>query len=218
MDNNELNSRMDRIIEWVKTCDTKASIMLTLICLIVSFIFTSDFVLNGMTSVIRSFRVYKDSGSPFDFSDISWSGTFAVISMIVFLYFSFGSIYRLIMVLYSKISEKMIASDLKKTVYRFCNALFRYMPSVEISSDVQTDSLIHFNHIAEISDYDTFKKAIQDTNYVEQADLLSQIYINAKRCKEKYDDYNSAIRWLLYSMPFVIFLFLSISVFMTYHK
>ena len=31
MDENELQNRMDRIIEWVKTCDTKASIMLTVL-------------------------------------------------------------------------------------------------------------------------------------------------------------------------------------------
>ena len=33
MENEELKSRMDRIIEWVKTCDTKASIMLSVLSL-----------------------------------------------------------------------------------------------------------------------------------------------------------------------------------------
>lgn len=49
MENEELKSRMDRIIEWVKTCDTKASIMLSVLSLSVGIIFTSDFVLGSLT-------------------------------------------------------------------------------------------------------------------------------------------------------------------------
>lgn len=38
-------------------------------------------------------------------------------------------------------------------------------------------------------------------------DYLSQIYINAKRCKEKFEDYNSAILWMLKSVPFLVLSF-----------
>lgn len=39
MENEELKSRMDRIIEWVKTCDTKASIMLSVLFVVCRYNF-----------------------------------------------------------------------------------------------------------------------------------------------------------------------------------
>ncbi len=94
-DNNEqrltLESKMDRIIEWVKTCDTKASIMLTLLCLILSIIFTSDFVVNGLSKILQSLRLYCDSTGQNDIHDISITGLLAFVSMVLFLYFTLGS-------------------------------------------------------------------------------------------------------------------------------
>lgn len=62
MDENELQNRMDRIIEWVKTCDTKASIMLTVLSLSVGIFFTSDFVLSSLLKVITNTFVVSNKG------------------------------------------------------------------------------------------------------------------------------------------------------------
>lgn len=77
MENEELKSRMDRIIEWVKTCDTKASIMLSILSLSVGIIFTSDFVLGSLKNVIVNTFVVTVKGS------FSWSALFAVLSAIL---------------------------------------------------------------------------------------------------------------------------------------
>ena len=69
MDENELQNRMDRIIEWVKTCDTKASIMLTVLSLSVGIFFTSDFVLSSLLKVITNTFVVSNKGC-FSFSSL----------------------------------------------------------------------------------------------------------------------------------------------------
>jgi len=214
--NEELKSRMDRIIEWVKTCDTKASIMLTLVCLILSFIFTSDFFIVGFSKVIQSLIYYFNSYGNCNIKDVSFSGTFSIVFFIGYLYFTFGSIYRLVMVLNSKISESQTEEGLNKRICIFFNLLFKYRPSTKSTSDAYMNSLIHFNNISKKNDFNSFKSSMESTDYNEREDLLSQIYINANRCKEKFDDYNAAIRWLLYSLPFLLVLLISLSVFMTY--
>lgn len=217
MTNDELKSRMDRIIEWVKTCDTKASIMLTLVCLISSFIFTSDFVLNGLIAVVRTWREYKCENSCFN--DINIPGVLSVASSLLTLYFVFGSIYRFVMVLYSKIDESLIDNNLKKITYKLFNAFFCYSPCSYNLTGIVSDSLIHFNHISKMSFAD-FKGKIENNaegndNASNSADLISQIYINACRCREKFDDYNAAIKWMLYSIPSLVVLFVSLIYFQT---
>lgn len=218
VDKEELKSRMDRIIEWVKTCDTKASIMLTLVCLVLSFIFTSDFILTGFSKVIQSLRLYMDAKGDSNIKDISISALVSIICMAGFVYFSLGSVYRLILVLYSKIEETQIENGLKKLVCRCANWLFGYNPSTKTTGDAYTSSLIHFNNIANYDSFAVYKAAMSSSGENEVEDLLSQIYINANRCKEKFNDYNAAIRWMIYSVIFLIPLFISISFFMTYRS
>lgn len=205
MDKNDLESRMDRIIDWVKTCDTKASIMLTLVGLLVSFVFTSDFVMKGVTSIIRSFFDYHpDSKS---ICDINLTGLLSLVALLFSVYFLLGSIYRLIMVLYSKPKETLCNTKRPSFVFRLFNILFCYKWNDLNDVDTVKDSLIHFNHISDLN-YQVFRKEINSAGYEEQEDLLSQIYINAKRCSEKFSDYNSAIIWMLRSLPCLIIFFL----------
>lgn len=205
MEKNDLESRMDRIIEWVKTCDTKASIMLTLVGLLVSFVFTSDFVMKGVTSIVRSFFDYHpDSKSIYD---INLTGLLSLVALLFSVYFLLGSIYRLIMVLYSKPKETLCNTKSPSFVFILFNILFCYKWNDLNDVDTVKDSLIHFNHISDLN-YQDFRKEINSADYKEQEDLLSQIYINAKRCSEKFSDYNSAIIWMLRSLPCLIVFFL----------
>ena len=205
MENKDLESRMDRIIDWVKTCDTKASIMLTLVGLLVSFLFTSDFVMKGVTSIIRSFLDYNpDSKS---ICDLSITGLLTLVALLFSVYFLLGSIYRLIMVLYSKPKETLCNTKRPSFVFGLFNFIFCYKWKDLNDVDTVKDSLIHFNHISDLN-YQDFKKGIISTEYEEQEDLLSQIYINAKRCSEKFLDYNSAIIWMLRSLPCLILFYM----------
>lgn len=204
MENKELESRMDRIIDWVTTCDTKASIMLTLVGLLVSFVFTSDFVMKGVTSIIRSFLDYHpDSRSIFD---LNITGLLTLLALLFSVYYLLGSIYRLIMVLYSKPKETLSNTKKLSFVFRLFNIVFCYKWRDLYDVDTVKDSFIHFNHISDLS-YQEFVNGINSETDKIQEDLLSQIYINAKRCSEKFSDYNSAIIWMLRSLPCLIFFF-----------
>ena len=207
MEKKDIESRMDRIIEWVKACDTKASIMLTLVGLLISFIFTSDFVMRGVSSIIHSFFEYNPASK--SISDLSVSGLLTLIALIFSVYFLLGSIYRLILVLYSKPKESLSNASRPSLIFRFFNTVFRYDWTDLCDADTFKDSLIHFNHISEQS-YLEFKESLRSIDYQETEDYLSQVYINARRCSEKYSDYNSAIIWMLRALPCLIVFFLSL--------
>lgn len=202
-----MESRLDRIIDWVKACDTKASIMLALIGVFISMIFTSDFVLTKIQSIVNSIKEYDFHNV--SVHDVSVIGFFVLLFLIVSLYFLMGSVYRFILVVYSK-HQETLSNDSGKMprIFRVFDCIFRHSTVCNNDPNTKKDSLISLNHIASIA-YDDFKTAIASSDYsktLEKEDYLSQIYINAKRCKEKFEDYNSAIRWMLYSCPF-LFLF-----------
>lgn len=201
------SERMDRIIEWVKTCDTKASIMLTLVCLMVSFVITSDFVLSGIHSIFKSVADYHPD--TWSLKDISVSGALCLLSLFLSLYLLMGSIYRFVMVVYSKPHESLEETHKQSLIFKLFNFVFRYQRKNLNDPLTKKDSFIHLNHIANIS-YSEFKEKMTNEDYYEKEeidDYLSQIYINAKRCKEKFEDYNSAILWMLRSVPFLVLFF-----------
>lgn len=205
MDNRDLESRMDRIIEWVKACDTKASIMLTLVSLMLSFVFTSDFVLEGLKEIFSSISKYNPDNR--SLLNISFSGLLTILSLLASVYFLMGSIYRFIMVVYSKPKESLEEPKKMSLVFRLFNGLFRYQWRNLNDSNTKKNSLINLNHIAFLN-YVQFKKDINSSDYDETDDYLSQIFINARRCSEKFYDYNSGIRWMLRAIPFLsLFIF-----------
>lgn len=206
MDNRDLESRMDRIIEWVKACDTKASIMLALVSLMLSFVFTSDFVLEGLKDIFSSVSNYDSDNKS------SLSGLLTILFLLASVYSLMGSIYRFIMVVYSKPKESLEEPKKMSLVFRLFNGLFRYQWRNLNDSNTKKNSLIHLNHIASLS-YEQFKKDINSNEYDETDDYLSQIYINSQRCSEKFDDYNSGIRWMLRALPCLIVFFVSLLIY-----
>lgn len=164
------NRRMDRIIEWVKTCDTKTSIMMSVLLLVPTFTIGTDRVLSKLediTSIIV--EAIKNDGIGYCFSVINF---IVLILLLVTIIFTIISFCYFISVLKAKT---------KKNTY---------------GDDVKTNSLIHFDDISSVS-LETYKQLShneQESDYYE--DLLSQTYINAKRCAEKFDYYNKGLRWL----------------------
>ena len=205
MNNNELETRMDRIIEWVKVCDTKASIMLALVGVMLTFAFSNDFVLSGIQSIFHSAFDYDFSNA--SFADIRLCGVLAILCLFIALYSLMGAIYRFIMVVYSIHQETLTDPKKDSLLFSIFNWLFRYDWPEGINDTVFTGSLIHFYHISKLS-YDKFVEELESNDYKEHVDFLSQIYINAKRCSKKFEDYNAAIRWMLWSFPFMTFFFL----------
>lgn len=172
------NRRMDRIIEWVKTCDTKTSIMMSVLLLVPTFTIGTDWVLSKLediTSIIV--EAIKNDGIGYCFSVINF---IVLILLLVTMIFTIISFCYFMSVLKAKTKESTYGKDAK------------------------IDSLIHFNNIANIN-FKTYKQLSEeetDDDYHE--DLLSQTYINAKRCAEKFNHYNRGLCWLGFAMVSLI--------------
>lgn len=176
------NRRMDRIIEWVKTCDTKTSIMMSVLLLVPTFTIGTDWVLSKLeyiTSIIDE-AIHND-GIGYCFSVINF---IVLVLLLVTIIFTIISFCYFMSVLKAKTKENSYGNDAK------------------------TKSLIHFNHIANISfeKYKNLSDNEQESDYYE--DLLSQTYINAKRCDEKYKYYNRGLLCLCFAMISLIFFIL----------
>lgn len=180
------NRRMDRIIEWVKTCDTKTSIMMSVLLLVPTFTIGTDWVLSKLediTSIIV--EAIKNDGIGYCFSVINF---IVLILLLVTMIFTIISFCYFMSVLKAKTKENTYGDYVK------------------------TNSLIHFNNISNINFkiYKQLSEEETDDDYHE--DLLSQTYINAKRCAEKFNHYNRGLCWLGFAMVslilFILMLFL----------
>ena len=179
------NRRMDRIIEWVKVCDSKTSILMSVVLLVPTFIIGTDWVLSKLGHIISLIvDALNSHGEGFCFSLVNFIVLLLLLSTITFTIMSFCFFLS---VLKAKIKENTYGDKVK------------------------TDSLIHFNNISSVS-FETYKELSEnetDDTYYE--DLLSQTYINAKRCAEKFALYNKGLRWLGFAMVslllFILMLF-----------
>lgn len=169
------NRRMDRIIEWVKVCDNKTSILMSVVLLVPTFIIGTDWVLSKLEHIISLIiDTLNSHGEGFCFSIVNFIVLLLLLSTITFTIMSFCFFLS---VLKAKIKENTYGDDVKK------------------------ESLVHFNNIAGITDFETYKRLIaEETEDDYYEDLLSQTYINAKRCAEKFALYNKGLRWLGFAM------------------
>ncbi|QPB43735.1 hypothetical protein IHV77_11105 [Rodentibacter haemolyticus] len=68
-----------------------------------------------------------------------------------------------------------------------------------------SNSKIFFGHIVQYSDYRNYLNVLKSTTLDEyKEDLVSQIYINAVICTEKFKNYNKGAKFCIYSLPFLI--------------
>ena len=164
------NRRMDRIIEWVKVCDSKTSILMSVVLLVPTFIIGTDWVLSKLGHIISiMIEAINSHGEGYCFSIPNF---IVLVLLILTLSFTIVSFCFFLSVFKAKTKE---------TTY---------------GDEVKTNSLIYFNNISSVS-FETYKELShneQESDYYE--DLLSQTYINAKRCAEKFNYYKQGLRWL----------------------
>lgn len=185
----EMVYRMDRIIHWVEVCDTKTSIILAVQAMILTIVCSTDFVFDAVKKVLSDTFFLKGERE-FCF----WG--FMVLTFLLLLIAAFViSLYHLFKVLEAK-------KDAKQTKDKNVR---------------DKDSLIHFHCIADkhaFKDYLAFQEKVEsETEPDEIHDLLSQVYINANRCDEKFNQYNkglTALKWalvILIIFMFVVFMY-----------
>ena len=167
----DLEGRLNRIIDWVKTCDNKATTLLSITALVLTILLAGDYIMTGMQTILSS--VYDPKCT-----EPSVSGILAVVCFALAVGLLLASLTCCILVVRAKTKE-----DLDEDL------------------SVKKDTLIHFNHISELS-YLQFKESLDkesDDEYLE--DLKSQIHINAVRCAEKFKTFNRAIWFLCGAIP-----------------
>jgi hypothetical protein len=94
-----------------------------------------------------------------------------LVCYLLIIYLTINTIYHLLKVLKGKINTDVYSEK-----------------------ELHTNSLLFFGTISQLK-YMDFKKEINDANEnTEMDDLTSQIFINSKICKKKFDHYNNAIK------------------------
>ena len=169
------NRRMDRIIEWVKVCDSKTSILMSVVLLVPTFIIGTDWVLSKLGHIISIIiEAINSHGDGYCFSIPNF---IVLVLLILTLSFTIVSFCFFLLVLKAKTKESTYGKKVK------------------------VNSLVHFNNIANITDFEAYKRlAEEETEDDYYEDLLSQTYINAKRSAEKFTLYNKGLRWLGFAM------------------
>lgn len=175
---------LDRIIGWVENCDSKASIMMALVGVFLSILFTSDLLLSSLQKMVSPISIYLKTGV----GSVDW---FITIKLMLFVC--------------------MVTCLLVALFYLFSSLSAKTCSSQTGDNNVRTNSLIHYGNIKKKS-YDEFRTSIlAETETDKLDDILSQIYINSKRCQEKFDDYNKSIRFIKNGIfLFVLFVILLI--------
>lgn len=171
----ELLSRLDRITQWVHSCDTKASILFTIESVFVGILLSSDYVLKTITSVLNVTFVY-DGDKQFSFSAF------------ILLLGLFGIVVLLPISLFYLVSA--IAAKTSTNIFK--------------DKTIKIDSLLFFDSIAQYKQCEDLEEAIQKEGEKERVkDVLSQIYINSKRCKEKFTYYQKGMRYAKWLLLFI---------------
>lgn len=180
----DLELRLARVVEWVKVCDTKTSFLLAIVGVMLPLVLQSKILQEDM---MAAFKQLNSNGSCFVFV----CSFLYVVLVIGFGFLLLIACKKFLNVLFAKRTESLNERILGSNKETIDNSVFK-------------DSLLHFHHISQLT-YEQFKSGIDaETSADLREDLLSQIYINARRCNEKYSDYNDGVRYLFFSGCFLV--------------
>lgn len=162
-----LEQSLDRVNMWIGNCDQKAGFLLATIGVIMTILFTSDFMKEVKNAVIKPFLEYWGNQGDIEFCLLNFLFSICFAATIVLSIIS--AIYALRSIS-ATIDSKKIISD---------------------NPNVVNKSFLFFQTISFMT-YDEFKNH-EGADY--QLDLLSQIYINSKICTKKFESYQTALRF-----------------------
>ena len=156
----------EQVSSWINNCDSKASILLALIGVILSIVFTNDFILGGITERINQVvNVFKEEASN------SVCDIIITCAILIILVLSIGylicSLSKMIQVLYARLDD---------------------------SRDKENPSVSYFRSIAAKSfdDYKSIVDGISKESLVD--DKLHQVYDCSCICSRKFTLYNDGVK------------------------
>lgn len=180
-----LELSLDRINAWINNCDQKAGILLATIGVMITVLFTTDFVDGVKNDIVSPFLDYLKFPRAYEFSLLRC--LFFISLLLTVLVCARTSFYSL------------------KTISATTDS-----KSINNKPSVVSKSYLFFQTIADMN-YAEFKEFGGDEKY--QDDLTSQIYINSKICAAKFAQYKKALHWfyrliVCISIMFILFLFI----------
>lgn len=181
-----LELSLDRINAWISNCDQKAGILLATIGVMITVLFTTDFVDGVKNDIVSPFLNYLKFSRAYEFS------------LFRCLFFCFLVLVVIMCVETSFYSLKTISAT---TDSKSING---------VDTSMVSKSYLFFQTIADMN-YAEFKEFGGDEKYHD--DLTSQIYINSKICAAKFAQYKKALHWfyrliVCISIMFILFLFI----------
>lgn len=178
---------MERINFWISNCDTKISFALAFAGILIGGFFSSSIITGSLEELVNKLKVIKDMKNLGEALYIG-ATTLVLIAFILLIITSVTYLFR------------GIKGSIDPTVYT--------------QDKLTTDSYQFFGTIQNKA-FTSFKDGFEaQTQNKLQNDYLSQIYVNSKICKRKFDLYNKGLTCLIYStVTFIIlntlFLFIS---------
>lgn len=173
----------EQVSSWINNCDSKASILLALMGVILSIVFTSDFILSGITEQIKQVvDLIKGDVS------ICFCGIVFTFIILIILAFSIGylicSLSKMIQVLYARLDD---------------------------SRDKDNPSVSFYRSIAAKS-FDEYKSIVNGiTNESLVDDKLHQVYDCSCICTRKFTLYNEGVKLMKIGLVlFAVYLLLFI--------
>lgn len=166
----ELNTRLERVNNWINNCDQKASILLAFVGAISTVLCTSDLISSGRDTIVKPFMDYWLNDIP---SEFSFRNLLLFVILILIVYNGFLMVKFLLLVLKPKTKIAELDSN-----------------SV---SSFTCGSALHYQVIAQ-KDFKTFsQQCFQQTEEQYLNDLCSQIYCNSIICNDKFENYKSGL-------------------------
>lgn len=185
IDNNkgkeELQFTLESVNSWLNNCDQKAGMLLAVIGVATTILFTGDFVKFIREHIFTPFVEFCEGQGEHLFS---W-GRFTVFFLLVI------AVILLIMSCYY--------------LFRAIGANINYTKMYEENPGLVKRSYIFFGTISNMK-YKEFKK--DEADYDE--DLKSQIYVNSKIATNKFQNYNRGLSWFKLLLLVVGMLFIAV--------
>lgn len=165
-DEDGLQYTLESVNSWLNNCDQKASILLSVIGVIITVLLTSDFFKGLRSYIFKPFVEYWTKETDLAFS---W-GRFTV-----FVLFVVSAIILIISCIY---------------LFKAITATIDYDKMRAKHPELVKSSYIFFGSISKMR-YEDFKK--DEVDYKE--DLKSQIYVNSIITTKKFENYNEGLFW-----------------------
>jgi hypothetical protein len=177
----ELENTLNRINFWIGNCDTKISFSMAFGGILLGGFFSSSIITGSLNKLIKKL---SNIDSIKHYWEIRLVESTSLV-LIAFLLCMAITIYYLF---------KALKGSINNSIYE--------QPGITI------DSKIFFDSIAN-QPFQTFKQKVTAESASDILnDYLSQVYINSKICRKKFNLYNTGIKYLLTS--FILFVILNV--------